>query len=165
MIYRHAVFARFEDQAAAQQALERVTSGASSGNSKVLPCNQQACSEQILSGLMSNSTWAESDGRRGLLIGLVLGTLLGAIMGYVLFSILEMPVMFGLVLGTAMGSLVGALMSGIVGAGLVNPRLKTVVRNLEVGQAVMTASFRSRAERERAIALVQDQSLEVTANC
>lgn len=164
MIYRHAVFARFRDEASARQALERVTPGASS-SSKVLACNESACAEQILSGLMSNSTWAESDGRRGLLIGLVLGTLLGAGMGYTLFSILEMRVVFGLVLGTAMGSLVGALMSGIVGAGLVNPRLKAIVRNLEVGQAVMTASYRSRAECDRAIQMVQEQSLEVTANC
>ena len=75
-----------------------------------------------------------------------------------------MPTSIGVVLGGMMGTLIGALMSGIVGAGLVHPRLKQVVNHLEIGQSVVTICSRDRDEHDRAMHAVQHDSLEVVSN-
>ena len=100
-------------------------------------------------GLMNNSTWAESDVRRGLTIGVSIGAVLGTSLGCTLFHLLEMPTSIGVLLGGIMGTAVGALMSGIVGAGLVHPKLKQVIKHLEVGQAAITQPTLEQSVRSR----------------
>ncbi len=162
MIYRHAVFARLPDAEAARALqAELPARGLGQTVSKVLVCDGSdgKGGEQILAGLGNNSTWAESDGRRGLRIGLLFGSTLGIGFGYLLFSVLEMAVAMGVVLGGIMGTAIGALMSGIVGAGLVNPRLRRLVLELQDGEALLLVSSHTRDERDRAARLVEPRSV------
>jgi len=165
MNYRHAVFARFADLPAARDALAAVVAAKlDTVKHKLFACNSDGCADGIMAGLMNNSTWAESDARRGLTIGVVLGALLGTSLGGVLFHLLEMPESIGFLLGGIMGTLVGALMSGIVGAGLVNPQLKMILKRLETGQALLTISSRNRDDHDRVTKLLQASSIDLVTN-
>lgn len=165
MTYKYAVFARLPDEATARNLLSSLDSPKEARTkSKVFQCTDDRSANGHIAGLMNNSTWAESDVRRGLTIGISIGSVLGTTLGYTIFSLLEMPHGFGLFLGGLMGTAVGALMSGIVGAGLVHPRLKQVIKHMEIGQAAITISNYSREEHHKAIALVQPASLEFETN-
>lgn len=165
MTYKYAVFARLSDEATARTLLLTLDETNSAKTKyKLFPCTDDRSANGHLAGLMNNATWAESDVRRGLAIGVSLGAVLGTAMGYTIFSILEMPTTIGILLGGMMGTAVGALMSGIVGAGLVHPRLKQVINHLEVGQAAVAVSNYSREQHQRAIDLLQAESLEFETN-
>ena len=165
MTYKYAVFARLPDEATARMLLD--TLGATRKartKSKLFACTSDRSANGHIAGLMNNSTWAESDVRRGLTIGVSIGAVLGTTLGYTLFHILEMPASIGILLGGIMGTGVGTLMSGIVGAGLVHPRLKQVIKHLEIGQAAVAISNYTRNEHQRAIELVQPKSVEFETN-
>jgi hypothetical protein len=165
MTYKYAVFARLPDTATARSLLSTLDeSNNSQTKYKLFACIDDRSANRHLASLMNNATWAESDVRRGLAIGISLGAVLGTSMGYTLFRILEMPTSIGVFLGGIMGTAVGSLMSGIVGAGLVHPRLKQVINHLEVGQAAVAVSNYSRNEHLRAVELLQTQSLEIEKN-
>ncbi|MFK7740386.1 MAG: hypothetical protein AB8H80_08675 [Planctomycetota bacterium] len=151
MTYRYAVFARFADESQARSLLDELPqSKLAHVKAREFACRTADCAEGIVAGLMNNSTWAESDGRRGLRIGLVLGAVLGPALGYLLFHLLELPTGIGLLIGGMMGTMTGALMSGIIGAGLVHPNLKQITERLEPGQVLLSISCRSRDEHRRA---------------
>lgn len=165
MIYRFAVFARFPDASTARAALgELPAMGLGDTKIKLFECGGADCGNGILAGLMNNSTWAESDARRGLSIGVGVGGVLGTAFGFVLFSLLGMSAASGMLLGVVMGSSVGALMSGIVGSGLVNPSLARLVRDLQPGEALVSISSRTAEEHRRATGLLRTGSLDVTTN-
>ena len=63
--------------------------------------------------------------------------------------------------GFFMGTLIGAIMSGIVGAGLVNPRLARTVLALRTGQVLVSVSCRSKEEHRIALRLLSTGSLQV----
>ena len=74
MPYSYAAFATFPDRDSAQAALVDLPDfGLGYAKVKLFECSSKLSQATILDGLMSNGTWAESDGRRGLTIGLVLG--------------------------------------------------------------------------------------------
>jgi len=165
MTYKYAVFARVADEATARTLLDTLDEGNTERTKyKLFPCADDRSANGHLASLMNNATWAESDVRRGLTIGVTLGAVLGTTMGYTIFNILEMPTTIGILLGGIMGTAVGTLMSGIVGAGLVHPRLKQIINHLEIGQAAVAVSNYSRNEHQRAIALLQAESLEFETN-
>lgn len=165
MTYKFAVFARLSDAATARTLLSTLDESKKARTKyKLFTCTDDHSANRHLASLMNNATWAESDVRRGLAIGISLGAVLGTAMGYTLFSILEMPESIGVLLGGIMGTGVGSLMSGIVGAGLVHPRLKQVINHLEIGQAAVAVSNYSRDEHRRAVDLLQAESLEFETN-
>ena len=165
MVFRHAAFATFPDRATARATLaELPTLGLANAHAKLLDCRCDDCGKRLMDGLMSNSTWAESDGRRGLLIGVSLGGLVGTASGAGTFAVLGMSVAFGLGFGAFMGVLMGATMSGIVGAGLVNPTLARAVRALEPGQALLSVSSRTAAEHALAVRVLRTGSLAVVSS-
>ncbi|MFT4515510.1 MAG: hypothetical protein ACI89X_003764 [Planctomycetota bacterium] len=165
MTYNYAVFARFPDEATARALLDSLSgSKKARTKSKLFNCTSDRSANGHIAGLMNNSTWAESDVRRGLRIGVSIGALLGTTLGFTIFGVLDMPCSIGVLLGGMMGTGVGALMSGIVGAGLVHPRLKQVIKHLEIGQAAVAISNYTRNEHRRAIELVQHESLEFETN-
>ncbi|MFT6081363.1 MAG: hypothetical protein ACJAYX_001939 [Planctomycetota bacterium] len=165
MTYKYAVFARLPDKATARTLLDTLDgSQQARTKSKLFACTSDRSANGHIAGLMNNSTWAESDVRRGLAIGISIGAVLGTALGFTLFSLLEMPASIGLLLGGMMGTGIGTLMSGIVGAGLVHPRLKQVIKHLELGQAAVAISNYTRNEHQRAIELVQPKSLEFETN-
>ena len=165
MTYKYAVFARLPDEATARALLDNLAVGKSSRTkSKLFNCTSDRSANGHIAGLMNNSTWAESDVRRGLSIGISIGALLGTTLGYTVFTLLEMPSSIGILLGCIMGTGVGTLMSGIVGAGLVHPKLKQVIKHLQIGQAAVTISNYTRNEHQRAIDLVQPKSVEFETN-
>ncbi|MCR9246816.1 MAG: hypothetical protein NXI31_17420 [bacterium] len=169
MAYKYAVFATFADRAAAQAALDGLVDEPTLDLSTRLydrparDCAGQGGADDgrpgdrgdaefvagVLAGLMNNCTRAESDVRRGVRIGIGVGATLGTGFGYLLSRLLEFEPGFGLLLGVVMGTTVGALMSGIVGAGLVNPRLERAIRELQPGQALASVSTRRREDHER----------------
>lgn len=160
MGYRYAAFATYPDRDTAQSAIVELSDfGLGAAKVKLFECRRAASRATILDGLMSNCTWAESDGRRGLRIGVGLGASLGALCGVAVWTALEMRALSGLVCGTFMGTLIGAVMSGIVGAGLVNPQLAQAVRALEIGQVLVSISCQSRAEHHIALRLLRPGSL------
>jgi hypothetical protein len=160
MGYRYAAFATYPDRDTAQSAIVELSDfGLGAAKVKLFECRRAASRATILDGLMSNCTWAESDGRRGLRIGVGLGASLGAVCGAVVWTALEMTALSGLLCGTFMGTLIGAVMSGIVGAGLVNPQLAQAVRALEIGQVLVSISCQSRAEHHIALRLLRPGSL------
>ena len=63
-----------------------------------------------------------------------------------------------------MGTLIGAVMSGIVGAGLVNPRLATAVRGLQRGQVLVSVSCRTRDEHQIALRLLRTGSVQLDSD-
>ncbi|MGC6487402.1 MAG: hypothetical protein ACON4Z_07135 [Planctomycetota bacterium] len=160
MGYSYAAFATYPDRDTAQSALVELPEfGLGAVKVKLFECQSSASQARILDGLMSNCTWAESDGRRGLQIGLGLGASLGLVCGGVVWSLLDMSPLSGLICGAFMGTLIGAVMSGIVGAGLVNPRLASTVRALENGQVLVSISCRTQEEHRIALRLLQTGSL------
>ncbi len=160
--FRYAAFATFPDRASAQLALVDLADfGLAQVQVKLFECRGHSSIPGILHALMSNGTWAESDARRGLAIGIGVGSTLGALLGGVVFGQLELPSGFGFGFGAFAGILIGAVMSGIVGAGLVNPRLARTVLALQGGQVLVSISSRSAAEHERAIRLLRTGSLDV----
>jgi|GEM_PF-3080654 len=165
MGYSYAAFATYPDRASAQSALVELPDfGLAAAKVKLFECRSRASLTTILDGLMSNCTWAESDGRRGLIIGLSLGLSLGLVCGYVIWTLLDMSGVNGLICGGFMGTLIGAVMSGIVGAGLVNPRLARTVCALEDGQVLVSVSCRTRAEYDIALRLMRTGSLRMESN-
>ena len=165
MTYKYAVFARLPDEATARMLLETLSkSNSAQTKSKLFACSSDRSANGHITGLMNNSTWAESDVRRGLTIGICLGAALGTTLGFILFYNLEMPTNIGILLAGIMGTAIGALMSGIVGAGLVHPQLKQVIKHLEISQATLSISNYSHSEHQRAIDLVQPKSLEFETN-
>jgi hypothetical protein len=162
MPYSYAAFATFPDRDSAQAALVDMPDfGLGYAKVKLFECSPRLSQATILDGLMSNGTWPESDGRRGLTIGLVLGATLGAACGYVTWGALDMSPSVGLVCGVFMGTLIGAIMSGIVGAGLVNPRLARTVLALRSGQVLVSISCRTQDEHRMALRLLRPGSLQV----
>lgn len=162
MAYCYAAFATFPDRDTAHSALVDLPDfGLGYVKVKLFECCSQDSQSTILEGLMSNGTWAESDGRRGLAIGLGLGGTVGAIAGCLVWSILEMSTLHGLVFGAFMGLLFGAVVSGIVGAGLVNPRLARTVHALENGQVLVSVSCKTREEHQMALRLLRTGSLQL----
>ena len=162
MPYSYAAFATFPDRDSAQAALVDLPDfGLGYAKVKLFECQSSASQARILDGLMSNCTWAESDGRRGLRIGVGLGASLGLVCGYFVWTILGMSATSGLICGTFMGTLIGAVMSGIVGAGLVNPRLARAVRTLERGHVLVSISCRTREEHGVAVRLLRTGSLSL----
>ena len=133
--------------------------GLASVKVKLFTCSSPESVSGMIDALMSNGTWAESDVRRGLIIGISIGAPLGAVMGHVMFRVLGMPVVFGTVFGVFAGVLIGAVISGIVGAGLVNPRLARTVRALRRGQVLVSISSRSPTERDRVLLLLRTGSI------
>ncbi len=165
MTYKYAVFARLPDEATARMLLDTLSKpNSAKTKSKLFACTSDRSANGHIAGLMNNSTWAESDVRRGLTIGVSLGAALGTTLGFTLFYNLEMPTNIGILLGGIMGTGIGTLMSGIVGAGLVHPQLKQVIKHLEIGQATVSISNYARSEHQRAIDLVQPKSVEFETN-
>lgn len=162
MAYSYAAFATYPDRATAHSALVDLPDfGLGYVKVKLFECSSSASQATIMDGLMSNGTWAESDGRRGLAIGVGLGASLGALCGALTWSVLEMSPWTGLVCGLFMGTLIGTSMSGIVGAGLVNPRLARTVHALEDGQVLVSISCRTREEHRMALRLLRTGSLQL----
>ena len=162
MAYSYAAFATFPDRETAQTALVDLPDfGLGYVKVKLFECRSRDSQATILDGLMSNGTWAESDGRRGLTIGLGLGGSVGAVAGCLVWSVLEMSAWNGLMFGTFMGLLFGAVVSGIVGAGLVNPRLVRTVHALEDGQVLVSVSCRTRDEHAMAMRLLRTGCLQL----
>jgi len=162
MPYSYAAFATFPDRDSAQAALVDLPDfGLGYAKVKLFECSPKLSQATILDGLMSNGTWAESDGRRGLTIGLVLGASLGAVCGSIVWGALDMSPVVGTFCGFFMGTLIGAIMSGIVGAGLVNPRLARTVLALRTGQVLVSVSCRSKEEHRIALRLLSTGSLQV----
>lgn len=160
MGYSYAAFATYPDRDTAHAALTELPEfGLGLAKVKLFECESIASQARILDGLMSNCTWAESDGRRGLQIGLGLGVSAGLVCGYVVWGLLGMSPLSGLICGAFMGALIGVVMSGIVGAGLVNPRLASTVRALQGGQVLVSISCRTLAEHEIALRLLRTGSL------
>ena len=160
MGYSYAAFATYPDRETAQAALVELPDfGLGATKIKLFECQSSASQARILDGLMSNCTWAESDGRRGLRIGVGLGASLGFVCGGVVWALLDMSWVSGLICGAFMGTLIGAVMSGIVGAGLVNPRLARTVRALQSGQVLVSISCRTREEHHIAMRLLRTGSL------
>ena len=165
MTYKYAVFARLPDEATARTLLSTLAEPKQTRSKfKLFDCTNDRSANKHIAGLMNNSTWAESDVRRGLMIGVSIGAVLGTTLGFTLFHMLEMLTSIGVLLGGIMGTAVGALMSGIVGAGLVHPKLKQVIKHLELGQSAITVSSYTRDAHRRAIELVQPKSLEFETN-
>jgi hypothetical protein len=165
MGYSYAAFATYPDRETAQAALVELPDfGLGYAKVKLFECRSSASRARILDGLMSNCTWAESDGRRGLQIGVGLGATMGLVCGYVTWSLLDMSPRSGLVCGAFMGTLIGAVMSGIVGAGLVNPRLAAAVRGLQRGQVLVSVSCRTRDEHQIALRLLRTGSVQLDSD-
>lgn len=165
MGYRYAAFATFPDREIAQSAIVELSDfGLGAAKVKLFECRGESSRATILDGLMSNCTWAESDGRRGLRIGIGLGASLGAVSGVVIWTTLGMTAVSGVICGTFMGTLIGAVMSGIVGAGLVNPQLAAAVRELQVGQVLVSISCQSREEHHIARRLLRPGSIALASN-
>ena len=165
MTYRYAVFARFPDGSKARSFRDTLPDAKLTNvKTRLFDCENEGCADGIIAGLMNNSSWAESDARRGLTIGIALGAVLGPTLGYLLFYLLDLPISIGVVLGGMMGTMIGALMSGIIGAGLVHPKLKRILQQLEPGQALLSISCRSRDEHDRAMRLLRGDCLEVVAS-
>lgn len=183
MAYKFAAFATFTDRAAAQAALDALATESGldvrsklydrpagdrgrdgAGHTGPQADDHGEFVTAVLGGLMNNSTRAESDIRRGVRIGIGVGATLGSGFGYLLSRLLEFQPGFGLLLGFAMGTTVGALMSGIVGAGLVNPRLAHAIRALQPGQALVSVSTRRRADHERACRVLRPASVALATD-
>ena len=165
MVYKYAVFAIFPDRVSAQAAIVDLPEfGLGGVVVKLFEFSAQMSRATMLEGLKSNGTWAESDVRRGLKIGLGLGTVLGAVGGAVVWSVLDMSCFVGAVCGTVMGALIGSVTSGIVGSGLVNPRLARTLGELDAGQVLVSVSSRSVQEHERAVRLLRTGSLCVVSD-
>lgn len=162
MAFSYAAFATFPDRATAQMALvDMVDFGLGGAKIKLFECASSASQQTILDGLMSNGTWAESDGRRGIAIGIALGATCGSLCGFLVWGWLGMSSAVGGVCGVFMGTLMGSIISGIVGAGLVNPRLVGTVRALQPGQVLVSVSSRTADEHHMAIRLLRTGSLDV----
>jgi len=162
MTYSYAAFATFPDRGSAQMAVVDLPEfGLRYAKVKLFECASPGAPDTILDGLMSNGTWAESDGRRGLTIGVGLGGSVGAIAGVLVWSVFEMSPWSGLMFGAFMGLLFGAVVSGIIGAGLVNPRLARTVQALQVGQVLVSVSCHTREEHELLVRLLRTGSLTV----
>ena len=165
MPHYFAAFATFPDRATADRAVADLPQmGLRTAVIKRFEFSERTSKATIIDGLMSNGSWAESDVRRGLQIGIGIGAPLGAVSGAAVCTVLELSGLMGFVCGALMGTLIGATTSGIVGAGLVNPRLLRAVEALEPGQVLVSVSCRSEGAHRMAVRLLQTGSLSVSVD-
>lgn len=157
---QHVLFARFPDGETARSALEAVRGAGVDADTQV---HEPAHGAVPLEASVVARTFAETDGRHGVLVGLSTGVLGGALVGGILSTagILAptLPVAVGF--GALTGALVGVLMSGLFGIGLLDRRLSLLIEGLRSGEVIVTFTVADAAGERRLQRLLEEKGARV----
>ncbi len=132
----HVLFAKFPDPARADTAIETVQKNGAHVVTHYGVADDQAF-EQVV---QHSGVAAETDLRHALVVGIVSGGVVGCACGALLsvFGIFPGTAGQGAVFGALMGVLVGFVMMSIFGSGLMDGRLRRLIRSMHRGEVVVT---------------------------
>jgi F0F1-type ATP synthase assembly protein I len=147
----YVLFARFTDRTAAGQCLRDVHATVGKGLTATVHwgASDSASFDQIV---QHSADFTQTDRRHALVVGIATGTVVGAVLGVVLVSIGLFPSTLpqGALFGALMGLALGLLAMLILGAGLMDRRLRRLTAGLHRGEVVVTMHLPGREAADRA---------------